>query len=205
MVYLKVQPYKKNVFGLRGSLKLRSKFYRPFMIVHRVGNVLHKLQLPSRTDIHPVFHVSQLKQHVGHRAIPLPHVPLVKRRGTSRRTQQQCWIAVLCNATRHQWNTILCNGRASPPAMLHREDAMFLNNHFSGHKLFQLKEKSIIKREALSGHILVSLKINTRSIGRQEEFSQRTLEMERERIDKIVRWKSTHYLSSSCFHWFQTV
>src|SRR4051812_18510723 len=72
MVYLKVQPYRQNAFGLHGSLKLRSKFYGPFKIMERVGTVAYKLQLPDSADIHPVFHVSHLKQHVGHKAVPLP-------------------------------------------------------------------------------------------------------------------------------------
>jgi len=77
MVYLRIQPYRQNAFGLRGSLKLRSKYYGPFKIIARVGEVSYKLHLPDNTTIHPVFHISQLKRHVGKHAIPLPHVPLV--------------------------------------------------------------------------------------------------------------------------------
>uniref|UniRef100_A0A0A9TKS5 Uncharacterized protein n=1 Tax=Arundo donax TaxID=35708 RepID=A0A0A9TKS5_ARUDO len=76
MVYLKMQPYRQNAFGLRGSLKLRSKYYGPFRIMERVGKVAYKLQLPQDAAIHPVFHVSQLK-HCGNHAVPLPGLPLV--------------------------------------------------------------------------------------------------------------------------------
>lgn len=85
MVYLKVQPCRQNAFGLRGSLKLRSKFYGPFKVIQRVGTVAYKLLLPDSSDIHPVFHVSQLKQHIGHKAIPLPHVPLVTPDGYTKK------------------------------------------------------------------------------------------------------------------------
>jgi hypothetical protein len=77
MVYLKIQPYRQNAFGIRGSLKLCSKYYGPFKILERIGEVAYRLQLPDTTTIHPVFHISQLKEHVGRYAIPLPHVPLV--------------------------------------------------------------------------------------------------------------------------------
>jgi hypothetical protein len=77
MVYLKIQPYRQNAFGLRGSLKLRSKYYGPFKIIERVGELAYRLQLPTTTSIHPVFHISQLKKHVGKNAIPLPNVPMV--------------------------------------------------------------------------------------------------------------------------------
>lgn len=81
MVYIRIQPYMQNAFGIRGSLKLRSKYYGPFKIVERVGEVAYKLHLPDSTTIHPVFHISQLKEHVGKHAIPLPHVPLVTEDG----------------------------------------------------------------------------------------------------------------------------
>jgi hypothetical protein len=77
MVYLKIQPYRQNAFGLRGSLKLRSKYYGPFLVLQRIGELAYKLQLPDTATIHPVFHISQLKGHVGKSAIPLPHVPMV--------------------------------------------------------------------------------------------------------------------------------
>lgn len=81
MVYLKIQPYRQNAFGLRGSLKLRSKYYEPFKILARVGELAYRLQLPDTATIHPVFHISQLKKHIGKHAIPLPHVPLVTADG----------------------------------------------------------------------------------------------------------------------------
>ena len=81
MVYLKMQPYIQSAFGIRGSLKLRSKFYGPFRILERIGAVAYKLQLPDQTLIHPVFHVSQLKKHIGSRAVPIPGLPLVGENG----------------------------------------------------------------------------------------------------------------------------
>lgn len=64
MVYLKLQPYRQNDFGLRGSLQLRSKYYEPFKILQIIGNMAYKLLLQDTTEIHPVFHVSQLKKHL---------------------------------------------------------------------------------------------------------------------------------------------
>lgn len=81
MVYLKIQPYRQNAFGLRGSLKLRSKYYGPFRILEKVGELAYKLHLLEDATIHPVFHVSQLKAHVGKNVVPLPNVPLVTEDG----------------------------------------------------------------------------------------------------------------------------
>jgi hypothetical protein len=81
MVYLKLQPYRLQAFGLRNSLKLQTKFYGPFRIIQKVGQVAYKLLLPEGTQIHPVFHVSQLKRHLGPKAIPIPHLPLIDDKG----------------------------------------------------------------------------------------------------------------------------
>jgi hypothetical protein len=41
MAYLKIQPYRQNAFGLRGSLKLRSKYYGPYKIIQKVGELAY--------------------------------------------------------------------------------------------------------------------------------------------------------------------
>jgi hypothetical protein len=45
--------------------------------MQKIGNAADKLQLPDGVDIHLVFHVSQLKQHVGPKAMPQANLPLV--------------------------------------------------------------------------------------------------------------------------------
>jgi hypothetical protein len=77
MVYLKMQPYRETALGLRNSLKLSSKYYGPFRMMQRIGNVSYKLQLPEGTLIHDVFHVNQLKKHLGPKAVPNPTLPLL--------------------------------------------------------------------------------------------------------------------------------
>jgi hypothetical protein len=81
MVYIKLQPYRMVAFDVKHGLKLATKYYGPFRVQARVGLMAYKLLLPAGTQIHDVFHVSQLKKHLGPKAIPVPYLPLVDKEG----------------------------------------------------------------------------------------------------------------------------
>jgi hypothetical protein len=61
-VYLKVSPlHGMRRFKVKG--KLSPRFIGPFRIFRRVGEMTYQLELPdSLSDVHNVFHVSQLKK-----------------------------------------------------------------------------------------------------------------------------------------------
>lgn len=80
MVYIKLQPYKHTTLSIHRCLKLDSKYYGPFRIIQKIGPVAYKLLLPDHCKLHPTFHVSQLKKHLGPRAIPNPNLPLLHER-----------------------------------------------------------------------------------------------------------------------------
>jgi hypothetical protein len=86
MVYLKMQPYREKNLGSGTPLKLASKWYGPFKILQAVGNRAYRLQLPEGTQIHDVFHVNQLKKHLGARAVPNTQLHLVTPEGKLKST-----------------------------------------------------------------------------------------------------------------------
>ncbi|KAK9073612.1 hypothetical protein SSX86_007936 [Deinandra increscens subsp. villosa] len=95
-VYLKLQPYVQVTLKLHSNQKLAPRFYGPFLVLERIGEVAYRLDLPPEAQIHNTFHVSLLKPARGSHDIhfPLPSAPrfsfvpraildrqLVKRRG----------------------------------------------------------------------------------------------------------------------------
>jgi hypothetical protein len=67
-VYLKLQPHVQSSVALRSNQKLAFRYYGPYTVLQKVGQVAYKLDLPDSSKIYPVVHVSLLKKY-----IPPPH------------------------------------------------------------------------------------------------------------------------------------
>lgn len=64
-VFVKLQPYRQRSLAARRNEKLSPRYYGPFEIAARIGEVAHKLVLPADSQVHPVFHMSQLRRAHG--------------------------------------------------------------------------------------------------------------------------------------------
>lgn len=97
-VLLKLEPYRQKSIHKREIQNLSRRYFGPFQILKIMGSVAYKLDLPSNSKMHPVFHVSLLQKFRGDlpsKPLPLPlysedHHPILKplaildRRNTTR-------------------------------------------------------------------------------------------------------------------------
>lgn len=61
-VYIKLQPHIQQLVQRRTKHKLSFKYFGSYLVLQRIGKVAYKIQLPARSKIHLVLHVSQLKK-----------------------------------------------------------------------------------------------------------------------------------------------
>ena len=75
MVYLRLQPYRQSTLKQKGAEKLKPRFYGPYRVIRRVGQVAYELELPQGSKIHNVFHVSCLKKALGQQVTVTDELP----------------------------------------------------------------------------------------------------------------------------------
>jgi len=76
-VLLKLHPHRQLSLSSSKYTKLSPHFYGPYPIIAKIGIVAYKLELPSSTKLHPVFHVSCLKPFHGTFVSIEPSLPVL--------------------------------------------------------------------------------------------------------------------------------
>ena len=54
---------------------MKPRFYGPYRVIHKVGEVAYEIELPKGSQLHNVFHVSRLKQAINQRVMPSTKLP----------------------------------------------------------------------------------------------------------------------------------
>jgi hypothetical protein len=125
-VFLRLQPYMQNSLKVNHCQKLAPKFYGPYTVFKRVGQMAYQLALPSHSKLHPVFHVSCLKKVIGTKCQTQTNLPELDEE-SSIWLQPQAFLdqreRCLCQRTIKevlvQWNdTTLANATWEPATIL---------------------------------------------------------------------------------------
>ena len=75
LVYLRLQPYRQSTLKQKGAEKLKPRFYGPYRVIRRIGQVAYELELPQGSKIHNIFHVSCLKKALGQQVTATDELP----------------------------------------------------------------------------------------------------------------------------------
>ncbi|KAM1904015.1 hypothetical protein ACFX13_041456 [Malus domestica] len=70
MIFLRLVPYQLQSLAKHPFHKLQPRFYGPFKVLQKIGQVAYKIELPATSKLHPVFHLSCLKKQLGFDIIP---------------------------------------------------------------------------------------------------------------------------------------
>jgi hypothetical protein len=103
-VYLKVSPMR-GTRRFKVKEKLAPRYVGPFKIVDRRGEVAYKLELPPQlSDVHDVFHVSQLKKCL---RVPEEQLPMEELNLGSDLTYSERPVKILDTAGRVTRNKVI--------------------------------------------------------------------------------------------------
>ena len=61
--------------------KLSPKYYGPYKVLQKIGTMAYKLELPTSSQVHPVFHVSCLKKVIGNKILVQTIFPKLDEEG----------------------------------------------------------------------------------------------------------------------------
>ena len=65
LVYFRFHPYKQTFHKINGAKNINPRYYGPYKVIQKIGEVAYELELSEGSKIHNVFHVSCIKKDIG--------------------------------------------------------------------------------------------------------------------------------------------
>ena len=64
-----MHPYKQTYLKRNGEKKLNPRYYGPYKVIWKIGEVAYELELSKGSKIHNVFHASCLDKYIGEQVV----------------------------------------------------------------------------------------------------------------------------------------
>ena len=64
-MYFRLHTYKQTSLKRNGVENLKRRYYGPYKVIQKIGEVAYELELSEGSKIHKVFHISCLKKSIG--------------------------------------------------------------------------------------------------------------------------------------------
>ena len=91
----------------------------PYKVLQNIGTMAYKLEIPTSSRVHPIFHVSCLKKVIGENLPVQTIFPKLDEEGKPYWNLKQSWKQELDNYEIDQFQSISSNGRTYPLKILH--------------------------------------------------------------------------------------
>jgi len=129
-VLLKLQPYAQSSLVNRPCPKLAFKYFGPFQVEARIGRAAYRLDLPEHSQLHPVFHVSQLKPFLPNYTPVFSELPKVAELDASNLLPEEVLERRLVKKGGKAIPQALVKWSTLPPSMATWEDWYVLQRRF---------------------------------------------------------------------------
>ena len=90
-MYFMLHPYKKTSLKRNGAENLNPRYYGPYKVIRKIGEVAYELELLEGSKIHNVFHVSCLKKYIGQKIVILDTLPPLDDEGQLTLILEKVW------------------------------------------------------------------------------------------------------------------
>ena len=125
LVYLRLQRYKQTSLKRNGVENLNPRYYGPYKVIWKIGEVAHALELLEGSKIHNVFHVSCLKKTIGQQVFISDTLLLWMMKDNSHLFQKRFWRQGRQDWGAEQSKNTWCNGRIYQVKMPHGKRRIF--------------------------------------------------------------------------------
>jgi hypothetical protein len=130
-VLLKLQPYAQQSVVNCPYPKLSFKYFGPYSVLAKYEIMAYKLDLPAHSQVHPVFHVSQLKTYTPDHTLVFTELPSPLQLDVAELEPEEILDRRMVKRDNATYLQVLIKWSTMPVSMATWEDDAVLHHRFS--------------------------------------------------------------------------